>query len=218
MTGNKDFLTDYQELDGGFVAFGRSARGGKITGKEKIKTDNVLFTETECLVLSPDFKLLDESQVLLRVFRQSNMFNFDLKNVVLSGDLTCLFVKATIDKSKLWHRRLGHVNFKTMNKLVKGNLIRGLPSKILDNDHTCVASQNGKKVEENLHVNFLENKPNIAGQGPNWLFDIDSLTNSMNYQPVTAGNQTTKNAGPQEDNGDIGLKKRVDAKQSEEKN
>ncbi|GKE69479.1 putative ribonuclease H-like domain-containing protein [Tanacetum coccineum] len=57
-----------------------------------------------------------------------------------------------------------------------------------------------RKVEENLHVNFLENKPNVAGQGPNWLFDIDSLTNSINYQPVTAGNQTNKNAGPQETN------------------
>ncbi|GJU84807.1 putative ribonuclease H-like domain-containing protein [Tanacetum coccineum] len=51
-----------------------------------------------------------------------------------------------------------------------------------------------RKVDENLHVNFLENKPNVEGQGPNWLFDIDSLTNSMNYQPVTAGNQTNKNA------------------------
>ncbi|GKE09244.1 ribonuclease H-like domain-containing protein, partial [Tanacetum coccineum] len=58
-----------------------------------------------------------------------------------------------------------------------------------------------RKVEENLHVNFLENKPNVAGQGPNWLFNIDSLTNSMNYQPVTAGNQTNKNACPQETNG-----------------
>ncbi|GKC42041.1 putative ribonuclease H-like domain-containing protein [Tanacetum coccineum] len=75
-----------------------------------------------------------------------------------------------------------------------------------------------RKVEENLHVNFLENKPNVAGQGPNWLFDIDSLTNSMNYQPVTAGNQTNKNAGPQEANGNTGLKQSVDAGQSEEKN
>ncbi|GKE68795.1 hypothetical protein Tco_1526867 [Tanacetum coccineum] len=59
-----------------------------------------------------------------------------------------------------------------------------------------------RKVEENLHVNFLENKPNVAGQGPNWLFDINSLTNSMNYQSVTAGNQTNKNACPQEANDD----------------
>ncbi|GJU85511.1 putative ribonuclease H-like domain-containing protein [Tanacetum coccineum] len=173
MTGNKDFLTDYQDIDGGFVAFGGSARGGKITGKGKIRTDkldfedvffvnelkfnlfsvsqmcdkknSVLFTETECLVLSPDFKLLDESQVLLRVPRQSNMYSFDLRNVVPSGDLTCLFANATIDESKLWHRRMGHVNFKTMNKLVKGNLVRGLPSKIFVNDQTCVACQKGKQ-------------------------------------------------------------------------
>ncbi|GKC12209.1 putative ribonuclease H-like domain-containing protein [Tanacetum coccineum] len=72
------------------------------------KKNSVLFTETECLVLSPDFKLIDESQVLLRVPRQNNMYSFDLKNVVPSGDLTCLFAKATIDESKLWHRRLGH--------------------------------------------------------------------------------------------------------------
>ncbi|GJX40434.1 putative ribonuclease H-like domain-containing protein [Tanacetum coccineum] len=45
-------------------------------------------------------------------------------------------------------------------------------------------------VEENLHVQFSENKPNIAGSGPNWLFDIDALTNSMNYKPVVAGNQS----------------------------
>ncbi|GJW87785.1 putative ribonuclease H-like domain-containing protein [Tanacetum coccineum] len=47
--------------------------------------------------------------------------------------------------SKLWHRRLGHVNFKIMNKLVKGNLVRGLPSKIFENNHTCVACQKGKQ-------------------------------------------------------------------------
>ncbi|GKF42796.1 hypothetical protein Tco_0126138 [Tanacetum coccineum] len=69
-----------------------------------------------------------------------------------------------------------------------------------------------------MHVNFLENKPNIVGQGPNWLFDIDSLTNSMNYQSVTVGNQTDKNAGSQETNGDTGLKKNVDAGQTKEKN
>ncbi|GJX33134.1 retrovirus-related pol polyprotein from transposon TNT 1-94 [Tanacetum coccineum] len=118
MTGNKSYLTDYQDIDEGF---------------------------TECLVLSPDFKLLDESQVLLKVPRQNNMYSFDLKNVVPSGGLTCLFAKATIDESNLWHRRLGHINFKTMNKLVRGNLVRGLPSKLFENDHSCVACQMGKQ-------------------------------------------------------------------------
>ncbi|GJY51183.1 putative ribonuclease H-like domain-containing protein [Tanacetum coccineum] len=52
-----------------------------------------------------------------------------------------------------------------------------------------------RKVEENLHINFLKNKPNVVGSGPDWLFDIDLLTNSMNYEPVTIGNQTNKDAG-----------------------
>ncbi|GJX45030.1 ribonuclease H-like domain-containing protein [Tanacetum coccineum] len=50
-------------------------------------------------------------------------------------------------------------------------------------------------VEENLHVQFSENTPNIAGSGPNWIFDIDALTKSMNYKPVIAGNQSNGNAG-----------------------
>ncbi|GKE50554.1 hypothetical protein Tco_1481812 [Tanacetum coccineum] len=50
-------------------------------------------------------------------------------------------------------------------------------------------------VEENLHVQFSENTPNITGSGPNWLFDIDALINSMNYKPVVAGNQSNGNTG-----------------------
>nr|GEZ63120.1 putative ribonuclease H-like domain-containing protein [Tanacetum cinerariifolium] len=96
-------------------------KGGKITGKGKIKT------------------------VLLRVPRENNMYNINLKNIVPSGDLTCLFAKATIDESNLWHRRLGHINFKTINKLVKGNLVRGLPTKVFKNDNTCVACKKGKQ-------------------------------------------------------------------------
>ncbi|GJT50890.1 putative ribonuclease H-like domain-containing protein [Tanacetum coccineum] len=62
-----------------------------------------------------------------------------------TGGLTCLFTKVTLYESNLWHRRLGHINFKTMNTLVRGNLVRGLPSKIFENDHTCVACQKGKQ-------------------------------------------------------------------------
>ncbi|GKA58922.1 putative ribonuclease H-like domain-containing protein [Tanacetum coccineum] len=57
-----------------------------------------------------------------------------------------------------------------------------------------------KRVEENLHITFLENKPNVAGKGPTWLFDLDYLTDSMNYQPVRSENQANKHAGPQEAN------------------
>nr|GEX86709.1 hypothetical protein [Tanacetum cinerariifolium] len=53
-------------------------------------------------------------------------------------------------------------------------------------------------VQETLHINFLENKPNIAGIGPKWQFDIDTLTMSMNYQPVVTGNQPNDNVGIKE--------------------
>nr|GFA72777.1 retrovirus-related Pol polyprotein from transposon TNT 1-94 [Tanacetum cinerariifolium] len=53
-------------------------------------------------------------------------------------------------------------------------------------------------IQETLHINFLENKPNVAGSGPTWLFDIDTLTKSMNYQPVTVGDHTNPSAGIQD--------------------
>nr|GEZ18393.1 hypothetical protein [Tanacetum cinerariifolium] len=49
-------------------------------------------------------------------------------------------------------------------------------------------------IQETLHANFLENRPNVSGSGPTWLFDIDSLTRTMNYQPVNAGNHTNPSA------------------------
>ncbi|GKA72479.1 putative ribonuclease H-like domain-containing protein [Tanacetum coccineum] len=95
MTGNMSYLTDYKEIDGGYVAFGGNPKGGKITGR---------------------------------------------------GVYPCLLCKKlTSNESKLWHRRLGHINFKTMNKLVKGNLVRGLPLKLFENNQTCVACQKGKQ-------------------------------------------------------------------------
>ncbi|GJY04682.1 putative ribonuclease H-like domain-containing protein [Tanacetum coccineum] len=387
MTGNKAYLSDYEDFNGGFVAFGSDPKGGKITGKGKIKTANldfddvyfvdelkfnlfsisqiydkknsIFFTESECLILSPSFKLIDESQVVLRAPRKDDVYSLDLKNIVPSGGVTCLYENATADESKLWHRRLGHVNFKNINKLVKGHLVRGLPSKVFMNDHTCVACKKGKqhktsckakleriirkplellhmdlfgyvsvesinkkryclvvtddfsrfswvfflatkdetseilcnliiglenqlshnvkiircdngtefknhamnefcvkkginrefsvartpqqngvaerknrtlieaartmksdegyllgystsskafrvykkrtkRVEENLHINFLEDQPNVTGTGPNWMFDLVFLTNLMNYILVSVENQVHVDAGTQD--------------------
>ncbi|GJY96462.1 putative ribonuclease H-like domain-containing protein [Tanacetum coccineum] len=175
MIGNVSYLTQFEEIDGGYVAFRGNPKGGKITGRGTIKTGNldfdnvyfvrelkfnlfsvskmcdkknsVLFNDTECIVLSPNFKLTDESHVLLKVPRKNNMYSVDLKNIVPKDVLTCLFAKVTSDESKLWHKRLGHINFKTMNKLVKGNLVRGLPSKLFKNNQTCVACQKGKQLK-----------------------------------------------------------------------
>ncbi|GKE82663.1 putative ribonuclease H-like domain-containing protein [Tanacetum coccineum] len=104
MTWNISHLTDFDEINGGYVVFGGNPKGRKIT-----------------------------------VSRRNNMYSVDLKNIIPKGSLTYLFAKATSDESKLWHRRLEHINFKTMNKLVKENLVRCLPLKLFENDQTCVA-------------------------------------------------------------------------------
>nr|GEW66352.1 hypothetical protein [Tanacetum cinerariifolium] len=261
ITENMSYLSMYEEIDGGY--------------------------------------LLDESQVLLRVLRKNNMYSVDLNNVAPSGGLTRLFAKATLDESNLWHRRLGHINFKTMNKLFcekKGikrefsvtrtpqlngvagrknkTLIEAAKTMLVDSKssttfraevvNTACYVQNrvlvikphnktpyelfhggtpslsfmrpfgchviifntldplGKFnrkankglfvgysvnskvfrvfnsrttiVDETLHINFLENKPNVVGSGPTWFFDIDTLTKSMNYKPVVAENQSNVSA------------------------
>ncbi|GJR43612.1 putative ribonuclease H-like domain-containing protein [Tanacetum coccineum] len=87
-----------------------------------------------------------EGKLLVKeLLKLNNMYSVDMKNIVPKECLTCLVAKATLDESILWHRRLGHVNFKTINKLVKENLVRGLPSKRFENDQTCVACLKGKQ-------------------------------------------------------------------------
>nr|GEV74428.1 hypothetical protein [Tanacetum cinerariifolium] len=310
MTSNISYLLDYDPFDGGYVSFGQG--GCKITGKGTIKT--------ECILLGRNFKLTDDTNVLLRTPRQHNMYSIDLNNVVPHKDLTCLVAKASADECMLWHRRLGHLNIKTMNRnfITKIENLKDLKVKIIrcDNggefrnkemnnfcskkgikrefNNARTPQQNGvaerrnrtlieaartmfadaklpvtfwakavniacyvqnrvlvnksqnktpyelfngrtpaigflkpfgchvmilntldhlgkfeakgdegyfigysmsskafkvfnkriKRVEENLHVDFLENKLIEKGAGPNWLFDIDSLTSSINYVPV----------------------------------
>ncbi|GJS77774.1 putative ribonuclease H-like domain-containing protein [Tanacetum coccineum] len=285
--------------------------------KGKPQMNDKGFVDSECS------RHMTGNMTYLSNFKEFNggyvTFSFDIKNIVPKESLTCLVAKATSDESMLWHRRLGHINFKNINKLVKENLVKGLPKKRFENDQTCVACLKGKKhrasckskngvaerrnrtlieatrtmladsklpttfwveavstacyvhnrvlvikphnktpyelfrgfkpalsfmkpfgchvtilntldslgkfdgksdegffvgyslsskafrvyntrtrkVEENLHVWFLENKPVIEGNGPKWLFDINSLTQSMNYVPVTAGTNSNESTGTQ---------------------
>nr|GEZ46245.1 ribonuclease H-like domain-containing protein [Tanacetum cinerariifolium] len=108
MTGNKERLDDFQAFQDGKVTF----KGGE---------------DTECLVLSKDFKLPDKSMVVLRVPRKHNLYTINLNNLYPRGNLACLVAHASVDEYVKWHRRMGHVNYKNMNRLVKGNLVRGLP-------------------------------------------------------------------------------------------
>nr|GEV45390.1 ribonuclease H-like domain-containing protein [Tanacetum cinerariifolium] len=157
MTGNISYLSKYEPYGGGYVSFGHG--GGKITGKGIIKTgklefenvyfvkelkynlfsvsqicdnkNNVMFTDSECLVLGKDFKLNDDTNV------------------------------ASVDESMLWHKRLGHLNFKTMNKLVRNNLVKGLPSKCFENDHTCVACLKGKQHKASCKTKLNKSRDDL---------------------------------------------------------
>nr|GEU80235.1 putative ribonuclease H-like domain-containing protein [Tanacetum cinerariifolium] len=311
-----------------YVAFGGNPKGGKINRKGTIrsgepdfenvylvkelkfnlfsvsqicdKKNSVHFNDTECVVLSLDFKLTDENHVLLRVPRKNNMYSVDLKNIIPKGGLTCLFAKATSDESRLRNIRLRHFNFDIMNILVKGNLysvartpqqngvverrnitlIMAAKTMLADSklpttfwaeavstacyvqnrvlvvkphnktpyvlfhgrtlmlssmrpfgchvtilntvDHLGkfdgkadegffvgyslnskafrVLNSRTRIVVETLHIRFSENTPNNMGSRPNWLFDIDALTKTMNHQPVIAGTQSNGKVGIKDNN------------------
>ncbi|GJT53889.1 ribonuclease H-like domain-containing protein [Tanacetum coccineum] len=269
----------------------------EITSKGTLKTEQCSFvTDTGCFVLSPELKLADESQVLLKVPRKNNMYSVDMKNIVPKESLTCLVAKVTLDESILWHRRLVMSEFcekkgikrefgiartpqqngvaerrnrtlieaartmladsklpttfwaevvntacyvhnkvlvvkpynETPHELFRGrtpalSFMRqfGCHVTILNTlDHLgkfdgksddgffvgytlivrllVVYNIRTRKVEENFHVRFLEDKPIIAGDGPKWLFDIDTLTKSMNYVPVFAGTNSNDFVGTKE--------------------
>nr|GEZ16948.1 ribonuclease H-like domain-containing protein [Tanacetum cinerariifolium] len=182
LTKSKNKDDPHRALKDKGIIYSGCSSNGRITGKGNIKTGRldfedvyyveelkhynlfsvsqmcdkkkkVLFTDTDCLVLSLDFKLPDENQILLKIPRQHNMYSFNLKNIDPSRDLSCLFAKASIDESNKCRRRLGHIN-----------------------------------------------KPNVAGKGHAWMFDLDYLINSMNYEPVLVENQANKSAGPKEAN------------------
>ncbi|GJV03281.1 putative ribonuclease H-like domain-containing protein [Tanacetum coccineum] len=117
MTGNIAYLSDFKEFDRGYVTFGGEAHGGRNFGKGTLKTDSLDFEDVN-FVNELKFNLFSVSQMC------------DKKNHVLFTDIECLILSP---------------NFKNINKLVKDNLVRGLPTKHFENDQTCVACLEGKQ-------------------------------------------------------------------------
>ncbi|GJX15281.1 putative ribonuclease H-like domain-containing protein [Tanacetum coccineum] len=206
MTCNMSYLSDFKEFDGGYVTFRGGAKGGKITGKGTLKTSKLDFED-----------LANESQVLLKVPRKNNMYSVDMKNIIPKESLTSLVAKATLDESMLWHRRLGscrtpalsfmrpfgcHVTIlNTLDYLGKFDCKsddRFFVGYLLNSKAFRVYNIRTRKVEENLHIRFLGDKPIIVGDGLNWLFDIDILTKSMNYVLVVAGTNSNDFVGTKE--------------------
>ncbi|GJT67718.1 putative ribonuclease H-like domain-containing protein [Tanacetum coccineum] len=156
----------------------------------------------------------DENQILLKVLRQHNMYSFDMKTLASAKGFACLIAKATSDKSKLWHMRLDTLSVlgKFDGKSDEGFLV----GYSLNSKAYTVYNLVTKRVEVNLHVNFLEEKPNVKGVGYRWMFDIDYLTDSMNYIPVSLENQANPHAGVSEVTNSAGTSQTPNANASEE--
>ncbi|GKE00992.1 retrovirus-related pol polyprotein from transposon TNT 1-94 [Tanacetum coccineum] len=230
------------------------------------KKNNVLFTESECLILSPSFKLLDESQVVLRAPRKNNVYSLDLKNIVPSGGIKREFSVARTPQQNgvaerknrtlieaartmlaesllpipFWAEAVNTACYvlnrvlvtKPQNKTPYELLIGKSPTISFMRPFWCpltilntldslgkfdgksdegyllgystsskvfrVYNKRTKRVEENLHINFLEDQPTVAGTSPNWMFDLDFLTNSMKYIPISVENQVIVDASTQD--------------------
>nr|GEU99606.1 hypothetical protein [Tanacetum cinerariifolium] len=236
MTRNMSYLSDFEELNGGYVAFGGNLKGGKIVGnlvrglpikvfandnscvackkgkqhrascksKPVSSVDQHLFSlhmdlfrptfvkslskKSYCLVITDDYSRLswvfflaskDETTPMLKTFITGLENKLSLKVKVIRCDNGTEFK-----------------NF-DLNQLcgLKGKVDEGfLVGYSVCSKAFIVFNSRTRIVQETLHVKFVENKPNVVGTGPAWLFDIDSLSGTMNYHPVSVENQTDSHA------------------------
>nr|GEY42527.1 hypothetical protein [Tanacetum cinerariifolium] len=242
MTRNMSYLSDFEELNGGYVAFGGNPNGGKITDKGKIKTGS-LRSDNGTEFKNNDLNQFCRMKGIKREFsvprtpqqngiaeRKNRTLIEAARTMLTDSLLPILFWAEAVNTAcyvqnrmlvikphnktpyELLHGRTLSIGFmrpfgclvtilNTLYPLGKfeGKVDEGfLVGYAVSSKAFRVFNSRTRIVQETLHVNFLENKPNIAGSGPTWLFDIDSLTRTMNYQPVTAGNQPNPSVGFQD--------------------
>ncbi|GJS14881.1 putative ribonuclease H-like domain-containing protein [Tanacetum coccineum] len=194
MTGNMSYLTDFEEIDEGYVAFKVTLKEGKSQVETGRKNKNTMWLIRTMLA---DSKLPTtfwaeavntacyvQNMVLVTKPHNKTPYELFLGRKLALGFMRpfkCLItILNTID-------HLGKFDGKADEGFFVGYSINSKAFRVF-NSRTRI-------VEENLHVQFSENTPNIAESGPDWLFDIDALTKSMNYKPVIVENQSNSNAG-----------------------
>nr|GEY85186.1 hypothetical protein [Tanacetum cinerariifolium] len=188
MTGNRTLLTNFVEKFLGTVRFGNNdfaviaGYGDVVIGSMTIKKVyyveglghnlfsvgqfcdkglEVAFRKSTCFFRNKD------GVDLLTGDRSSNLYTIAL-NKVASNSLTCLLAKASSLQSWLWHQRLSHLNFATINNLVKNNLVQGLPKMKFEKDHLCFACEQGK-----IHRKHHKSKTAFALNKPLYLLHMD---------------------------------------------
>ncbi|GJV11488.1 retrovirus-related pol polyprotein from transposon TNT 1-94 [Tanacetum coccineum] len=109
----------------------------------------VAFRKHSCYVRDTD------GVELIKGSRGSNLYTISIEDMMKSSPI-CLLSKASKNKSWLWHRRLNHLNFGTINDLARKDLVRGLPRLKFEKDHLCSACQLGKR-KKHTHKPKTEN-------------------------------------------------------------
>ena len=163
MTGIKSYLHKYVEQPGPKVVFGDNS-SCVTEGYSSVNYGGVVFTKV-AFVNGLKYNLISVSQlcdakyivqfddkqgtifnankeVVLIAPRRNDVYILDMTSVRPNG--ACLFAKASDNINWLWHKRLSHLNFKSINQLAKQNKVLGLPSLVYSKDKPCVACEKGK--------------------------------------------------------------------------
>nr|GEY05258.1 ribonuclease H-like domain-containing protein [Tanacetum cinerariifolium] len=125
------------------------------------KSLEVAFQKSTCFVRNED------GVDLLTGDHSSNLYTISL-NKIASNSLACLLAKAFSSQSWLWHQRLSHLNFTTINNRVKINLVRGLLKMKFEKGHLCSACEQGK-----IHRKHHKSKTDFASNKPLYLLHMD---------------------------------------------
>nr|GFA50959.1 hypothetical protein [Tanacetum cinerariifolium] len=160
MTGNRALLTNFVEKFLGTVRFGNNDFV-VIAGYGDVVIGSMTIKKSTCFVRNED------GVDLLTGDRSLNLYTITL-NEVASNSLTCLLAKASSSQSRLWHQRLSHLNFVTINNLEKNNLVQGLPKMKFEKDHLCSACEQGK-----IHQKHHKSKTAFSSIKPLHLLYMD---------------------------------------------
>ncbi|KAI3708761.1 hypothetical protein L2E82_38185 [Cichorium intybus] len=194
MTGRLEFLRDYREVNfGGYVTFGNDANG--IIKGYGVLTNGNFTIQKVAYVLILKYNIVSVGQLvstglrvefdnefsyimtgtrdrcLVKSPRQLNMFPLDISMFVRKPRLG-LLSKAYSEVSWLWHRKLVHLNFRYMNQLVTGEMVRGMPLLKFDNESLCVACALGKqkkKPYKSITDSSITRPLELLSQRPLWL-------------------------------------------------
>nr|GEY33629.1 retrovirus-related Pol polyprotein from transposon TNT 1-94 [Tanacetum cinerariifolium] len=211
MIGNISYLTDFKEHDGGYVAFGGEAKGGKITEKGIKREYSVARNPQKNRVAERRNRTLIEAErTMLEDSKLPTTFWAEAVNTACYVQNRVLVVKPHFKTPyELFKGRSPALSFTRpfgrhvtiLNTLDQLGKFDGKSDERIFVGYSIISKAfkvyniRTRKVEENLHITFLENKPMITSGGPEWLFDIDALSKSMNYVPIPAGTNSSDFVG-----------------------